>query len=249
MEQKVLSGLYESTGPFVTIYLDSVSDVEDAAQRLELRWKNVLRQLAELGVNDATRDALTAARGGHQRGNTRVLVASEGRVVLATSLPEPPGADVIRVGPLPHLRPLLERTALQLPHVVVLADRVGADILAYAQGPDPVETTSVDGEQQWITKVHAGGWSERRYQARAEEGWEHNAKDVAEMVGKVANDVSARLIVAAGDVRAVELMYENLDSQYQPMFERIPGSSFARGRARLGGGKRRQGVAIDLPAL
>src|SRR4051812_7433654 len=136
MDVQTLTKLYSVDGPFTTIYLDTTSDVEDAAERLELRWKNVLRELETQGVDEATRSALTDARGEHGRGNTRVLVAARGGVQLAISLPQPPAQEEVVTGPLPRLLPLVDALTLQLPHVVVLADRKGADVLAYTVGPD-----------------------------------------------------------------------------------------------------------------
>ena len=93
MHAATLAKLYAVDGPFVSIYLATPSDVEDAAARLEVRWKNVTRELAEAGVEAATIDALSAARGGHDRGNTRVMVAAHGTVHLAISLPQPPASE------------------------------------------------------------------------------------------------------------------------------------------------------------
>src|SRR6059058_2179638 len=140
MNASTLAKLYAIDGPFVTIYLATPSDVEDAAERLEKRWKNVERELAGAGVDAATIDALSAARGTHDRGNTRVIVAAHGTVQLALSLPQPPAQEIVTTGQLPRLVPLLDALTLQVPHVVVLADRAGADILAYTAGPDPVES-------------------------------------------------------------------------------------------------------------
>src|SRR5438045_1970646 len=88
MDVSTLSKLYAIDGPFVTIYLATPSDSENAAEQLETRWKNVVRELSEIGVDAATTQALTAARGTHDRGNTRVLIAAHGTVHLAVSLPQ-----------------------------------------------------------------------------------------------------------------------------------------------------------------
>src|SRR3954469_16034217 len=135
MDLSTLSKLYAIDGPFVTIYLATLSDSEDAAEQLEIRWKNVLRELEDRGVDETTRDALTAARGEHGRGNTRVMVAAHGTVHLAISLPQPPAEELVVLDNLPHLVPLVDALTLQLPHVVVLADRKGADVFAYTSGP------------------------------------------------------------------------------------------------------------------
>ena len=91
-------------------------------------------------------------------------------------------------GQLPRLVPLLDALTLQLPHVVVLADRAGADILAYTAGPDPVETEQVQSDRWPLHKTGRGGWSTKRYDATVHNNWQDNAKDVAVTVEKIAAD-------------------------------------------------------------
>ncbi|HEU5033627.1 MAG TPA: Vms1/Ankzf1 family peptidyl-tRNA hydrolase [Mycobacteriales bacterium] len=223
MEASTLSKLYALDGPFTTIYLDTHSDVEDAAEQLEIRWKNVVRELEESGVDAATIEALSAARGEHGRGNTRVLVAAHGVVHLAISLPQPPPRDEVAIGNLPRLVPLVDALGLQLPHVVVLADRKGADILAYTAGPDPDESASVTNDRFPDRKVHAGGWAAKRYSNDVEETWEASARDVAEVVDRIARDVDARLVLASGDERALQLLGQHLPTPLVDRYVTIAG--------------------------
>jgi len=225
MDARTLSKLYALDGPFVTIYLNTRGDTEDAATQLETRWKNILRELAEHGIDDATREALTQARGDHTNGGTRVLVAAHGTVQLATSLPQPPPTDhEITVGPLPRLVPLADALALQFPHLVVLADRTGADVLAYTtEGNDPVETESTDNDRFPQRKVHAGGWAAKRYDNDVEETWEQSARDVASLIDKLAGDIDARVIAACGDDRALQLIAQHLPTHLVGRFVTVKG--------------------------
>lgn len=234
MDIHEIAASYAAEGPFATVYLDTASDVENAGPKLELQWKNVLRELDQHDIDAATKEALTQARGEHSRGGTRVLVGAQGRALLATSMPGPPPAGPgVHAGALPHLLSVVERLGRRLPHLVVLTDRQGADILAYGEGAQrgPVETGAVTGSAPDITKVHAGGWSERRYQARVEEGWDHNAKEVAAVVDAIARDVGPRLVVATGDVRALGLLHDNLPQRLSALWRVVPG-----GRGEDGGG-------------
>src|SRR3954451_10043652 len=189
MDVGALSKLYSLDGPFTTIYLDTKSEAEDAAEQLEIRWKNVLRDLEQAGVDKPTRDALTSARGEHGRGNTRVLVATPGAVRLAMSLPQPPAQEFVAVEHLPRLVPLVDALTLVVPHVLVLADRQGADVLAYTSGPDPEEAGSVTNDRFPQRKVKFGGWATKRWSNDVEESWEASARDVAGLVDRVARDV------------------------------------------------------------
>jgi hypothetical protein len=213
-----LTGLFDHPGPFVTVYLETESAVEDAATRLETRWKDVVRDLHEAGVDETTIEALTAARGGHELGGTRVLIAAGGTVRYARSLPEGTDTTLVRVGPLPYLLPLADWAQTRVPHLVVLTDRQGADVLAYTEGPDPAESASVESNRHPVHKTGAGAWSTQHFQLKVEENWKANAKDAAETVRKVAQDVDAQLIVIGGDVHAVELLREHLP---QPLPGRV----------------------------
>src|SRR3954452_7201536 len=223
MDVGALSKLYSLEGPFTTIYLDTKSEAEDAAEQLEIRWKNVLRDLEQAGVDEPTRDALTQARGEHGRGNTRVLVATPGTVHLAISLPQPPAQEIVVTDALPRLVPLVDAVLLTVPHVVVLADRKGADVLAYTAGPDPVEQASVTNDRFPSRKVKFGGWATKRFSNDVEETWEASARDVASMVDKVARDVDARVVIASGAERARQLIGQHLPTPLVDHYHEIDG--------------------------
>jgi hypothetical protein len=223
MDVAALTKLYGLEGPFTTIYLDTTGDVEDAAEQLEIRWKNVVRDLGNAGVDAATRDALTAARGDIGLGSTRVLVAASGTVHLATSLPPPPAQEIVTVEHLPRLVPLLDALLLQVPHVLVLADRQGADVLAYTSGPEPEESASVTNTRLPQHKVKFGGWATKRFMNDVEESWEASARDVAHLVEQVARDISARVVIASGDERALQLIGQYLPTELAGRYRRIDG--------------------------
>jgi hypothetical protein len=223
MDVGALTKLYGLEGPFTTIYLDTFSETEDAAAQLEIRWKNVLRDLERAGVDEPTRQALTSARGQHGRGNTRVLVATAGTVHLAISLPQPPAQEIVTVEPLPRLVPLLDALLLQVPHIVVLADRQGADVLAYTSGPEPEETASITNDRFPQRKVKFGGWATKRWSNDVEESWEASASDVAGLVERVARDVDARVVIASGDERARQLIGQHLPTVLVDRYVEVEG--------------------------
>lgn len=235
MDLPRLAKLFTVDGPFVSIYLDTTSAVENAAQRLDLKWQNVRRGLEVEGVDRATIEALDAARGEHGAGDTRVLIAAHGAVHLATSLPTSLPRDIVRIGPLPHLLPLVEALSMRVPHVVVLADRKGADVLAYTaaypMSDTPSETASVTNDRFPDRKVHAGGWAAKRYSNDVEETWENSARDVAALVDRVSRDVDAGVVVLSGDDRAVRLIRQHLPSALDELVTLVGGG----GRAVDGG--------------
>ena len=230
MDLSMIGKVYTADGPFVSVYVDATSDVENARYVYEAKWRNVERELA--GQTDqATLDAVLAAAGDHAEGDTRVVIASNGAVHLARSLPGKPARELTRVSPLPHVAPLVDAVARVVPHVVALVDRTGADIYAYTGADTEVaEFTVVSGDAADIRKLRgAGGWRMRHMQARAEEGWEQNAKEIAGAIERVCRDISARLVVMAGDQREMELVRADLPAERQPMVEQVYGGRGADG--------------------
>lgn len=223
MDVASLSKLYTVEGPVVTVYLDTTSAVEDAAARLDLRRKNVLSTLDEQGVDEATRRAVEERLHDHTNGNTRVVVAAHGSVLLATWLPEPPVRDIVQVGALPHLLPLVDSLALRVPHVVVLADRNGGDVLAYTTSADPVEAASLDTDIWPHHHTGVGGWSSKRYDNTVRNSWEESAREVATLVENVAKDIGAELVIGSGDARALSLLAEHLPEELKDNFVQIEG--------------------------
>src|SRR5947209_6673594 len=107
MDLRDLSDVLIADGPFVTVLVESESAVEQAADKYELVWKDVSRELIDKGVDGATVEAVLGAKGTHDEGNARLVVAStdDHSVKLATSLRHAPRQPVVDVAPLPHLLP------------------------------------------------------------------------------------------------------------------------------------------------
>jgi ribosomal protein L7Ae-like RNA K-turn-binding protein len=94
--------------------------------------------------------------------------------------------------------------------VVVAADRTGADLLVVPdQGQSHHET--IEGTVSHpVHRTATADWSERHFQARVENNWEANAKDVAAAVAEQVKHCGAQLVVIAGDVRARHLIADAL---------------------------------------
>lgn len=227
-----VAAAFDGTAPFVTVYLGTEGAVEQAAQRNELRWKTLRRDLSDAG---APAEALAAVDqlvpDAHLRGRTLAVVADATGVRLARHEPEPPARDAGWVAPLPRVGPLLEWAQAAVPHLVVLADRVGADIVAFTRGaggsaPDdaPLSVGEKTGDDPDLRKTSPGGWSQRRYQKRAENLWEANAKAVADQVVSLVDETGARLVVVAGDVRALQFLRDHLPGPVAELWREVDGS-------------------------
>jgi hypothetical protein len=262
-----LRRLVTGTPPFLSVYLAARPGTETAPDEVAISWRQLRRSLADQGADETQLAAVDAVVEGHpQAPGLAVVVDGEGDGFHRWLPEEVP--EMGQVGPLPTLGPLVDAWGRLLPHVIVVADRTGADLYAVAapgvddddgepkppvvspadadtsadptddvpeatgagdaaEAPesttgaeidlviDPgadVTTGEVHGDDDVIRKVKPGGWSQRRYQQRAENTWDANASLVAAEVAESARSVGARVIVAAGDSRAVTLLAEHLPS-------------------------------------
>jgi hypothetical protein len=198
-----VENLSRRPGPYCSVYLDTTRATSDALHAIQVRWRDLADVLRQSGAPAADLDALNEVVP-ELRGEGRVghaVFATGGEVVLAAELAGPPPRDIARFGPLPHTMPLIAQVPETVPHVLVVVDRVGADVSAVGHGQH-VER-EVTGDTYPIRKVRAGGWSERRYQQRAEDTWERNAARVARAVTESANACRAEVVLVAGEERAV----------------------------------------------
>ncbi len=201
-----LAGLYERSGPFVTVYLDTTSSIENAGGLLALRWKSDRRRLARAGADEATLAAVDLeAEAGHTPGDTRAVIATDGSVLHVSNRPEPPIVEMARWASLPVLGPLIASRQASVPHVIVLADRTGGDIVAHPR-LDLTFAVSVAGAEAHLTKSTPEGCSQPRLQQRAENTWQDNAVLVAATLSGVVDDVRPRVVIVGGDIRAVRLL-------------------------------------------
>ena len=221
--------LVRRTGPFATVYLCTESGIDSAAQRSEQRWKPLRAELVAQGAPDevvAAVDPLIADA--HLDGEGLAVIVPAGGPPHVEHLPEAPERDVVRWGPLPLLAPLLESHQRSVAHVVVVTDRLGADLHGVRREGSHVEVT-VDGDDHPIHRAKPGGWSQRRYQERVQSTWDQNASEVADAVVRMVRRLDARLVVVAGDVRALQLLRDNLPDDVASMLREVEGSRAADG--------------------
>ncbi|MBW3668968.1 MAG: hypothetical protein KY443_07110 [Actinobacteria bacterium] len=227
-----LAEVLQAPGPFATVYLATVGDVDNAAQRSELRWRGVRDALADAGAPESTLEEIDAlVPDAHHRGQCLSVVANGDGVLHVEHHPEEPKRDIGRWAPLPSLVPVLEWRQSSPPHLVVLADRTGADVIGFRRELPDVMREAGDQDGDAVRKVHPGGWSQRRYQERAENAWEHNADAAAAEVARMAERIGARLIVAAGDVRALQLLRDALPRELADLLAAADGNRAPDGSA------------------
>jgi hypothetical protein len=212
-----LQDLTERTGPFVTVYLDTSGDAEDAAKAIELRWRSAREQLSEQGADTADLQAVEDHLRDHEKRTGRrgqALVAAHGEVVFDEELPVPPTEysddELTHYGPLPHLMPYLRLRAARIPHVIAVVDHQGADVTT-VNARSEARRTNTEGDDHPLHKSRsAGEGDEQRHQNAVEEQWQRNAEQAADEITKQALRSGAETIVLAGDVQQRKLVHERL---------------------------------------
>ncbi|MGW1072785.1 baeRF2 domain-containing protein [Streptomyces sp. NPDC002537] len=206
-----LRELLAAPGPFLSVYYDR-EPLPQLTRATQARWRGLTGRLADEGVPRATLDALTSEVQDRLHG-TGVLAAfaAEGTVRHVVELPGGRHGDLAVSGTVPHLLPLMEWRQDHPAHVVAVVDRSGADLLMYAEGStEPVRRT-VAGPDDEIGR--SPGLPQMRFQHRAEDSWEHNAVAVAAAVDDALREVSAHLLLLAGDVRARQYLTKHLPAR------------------------------------
>lgn len=162
-------------------------------------------------------------QGAHAAGQTLVVIAGSSGVLYTAHLPELPAeGDVGFVGELPHLAPLLAATQALLPHIVVATDRRGAELIAVLPDREDREA-KVSGEELHITRSAPGGWSQRRFQQRAENVWESNAGEVADALTRLVDSNNPRVVIVSGDVRAVQFLRDQVPVRVADLLTEVQG--------------------------
>lgn len=226
-----LRALVHGSGPFASVYLPARSTTIDAPERLEVQWHNARRALEQAGAPSELLETLNApATSDHGAGEIRCLVATPDaadgswKLAVDTWMDGELSSPIARYGPVPHLVPLLDERRRRVAHVTVLVDRVGADITSAGADVAAEADIEVEGETQDIARSAPGGWSQRRFQQRAENTWEDNARGVADEVAHLARAIDARFVAVAGDVRATAFLVEHLPDEIAEEVITVDGS-------------------------
>src|SRR5918992_5095182 len=233
MELSFLRPLYERPGPYASVYVDMTRANEEVPKGPELRWRALREDLTGQGAAPETVRAVDAAV--QQELDRRwsgglAVFAAGGEVVLSERLLTAPDRPLAHVGHLPHVLPLLAQRGEQIPHLVAVVDRTGADISCVSATGERKDFDVRGDAEHPIRKVSAGDWNQSRFQRAAEENWRTNAKKVGHEVELAVRRFDAELVVIAGDVRARTAVIEELPG---PLLER---SAEAGNAARAHGG-------------
>ncbi|MGW6296329.1 baeRF2 domain-containing protein [Streptomyces sp. NPDC055058] len=231
MDLAFLHPLYERPGPWASVYVDTSRHSEDTAHQRHLTARAMARELTEQGADEATCRAVLDAVDGAPPSpgpHGRVLFARDGEVVLEAPLARPPhGGDWARWAPLPRVAPLLELLGEDPVAVVAYVDRKGADFeVRSVLGRD--DAGGVTGRQWPVHRTASADWSERHFQLRVENTWEHNAAEIADALAVCQEETGADLLILVGDDRERRAVQERLPQRLHGLVVDAPHGSGSR---------------------
>lgn len=205
-----LRTLLEEPGPFVSLYLNTEGATEDALDEQRLRWRGMREEALAGGASEKSLAALDGVvDGAHRKGDGLAAFTAGDRIHVRRFLSRRI-ADSITVGHIPRILRLIEWQQDNPRYAVVVSDRQGAEIHIIS-GHETETTTEVEGSDDWpIQKVAPGGWSQRRFQNRAENSWEANARSVVDELATIVSAEDIDFVVIAGDVRAIQFINEHV---------------------------------------
>jgi hypothetical protein len=230
MDTSALRGLTTADGPFASVHFDASYDTEDAAKQLALRSKEIEATLTGQRADAETVNAVLRAIRDREPpvGKAgRSIIAAHGEVLLDQVLAAPPPTEVVRFSALPYLLPLATHAEETPAYLVVVTDRVGADVTEYGSGEPRTET--VEGENHPVHKVRGGGTAHHNLQNAAEETARRNLGKVADHVAKTAQRCGARLVVLAGEKQARTALHETLPEPVRRIATEVDAGSRAAG--------------------
>jgi len=219
-----------ATGLVVTATVPMLAQPADQPQAWDVTWADAVREAGRLGADQATVQALAGsagdalASGTRAVGDTRVVVAAHGEVLLARWLAPGSGPGDVRVGPLPHLLEAAAAAARRPAYVVVLADRHGTDVVAHASGDQrPARRFPADHRPGAQHDPHPDRPPQQLHGERhltdsePESGGQRNAEFVAGRVSEAAGSVGAHVVLGTGDQHILDAVAAHLPDSVGPV--------------------------------
>ena len=210
------------------LVVTATAEVPDSSSELqyawEVAWSDTVREAGQLGADQRTAEVLASGAGTAVAAGTRVVVAAHGEVLLARWLPPGAAAGSVWVGPLPRLQAVAAAVARRPAHVVLLADRDGATVIAHAAGDQlPARRFAVGARPGAQRGPHpdrppAEHHGERHVTGpEPRGGGEANAEFAAGRLAEAAASVGAHIALGAGDQDILDAVSAHLPGSLGPV--------------------------------
>ena len=213
--------LFERPGPWTTIYVEGSTGTVDGLATDEILPRSVAQEMRTAGAREEDVAAATTALATTAKGLpdpvARYLLVNDGQAVVDEFLPgDVVGIAGTTVGPIPDLTPLLRHSPADFAYLIAEVGHHGGEIyLRHASGDDAHPTAgdpgaTIEGETDHTRKVGSGGWDQPHRQQHAEQVWKMNSREVAAEIDRLSTEHHAELIVVAGDIRARQLVADEV---------------------------------------
>lgn len=231
MDLTFLQPLYDRPAPVASLFINASRDAEDADHAIRLRWEQARTALLEKGATEETVAAMDGVVG-RTRGvpgpHGQVVYAAGDEVVFDSTVAEPPQDFQVSVGSLPDPLPYMAAEPRHVPHVLVVADSIGADLVTeYADGR--IEARRVDGADKPVNKVREGGYHHKQMQRAVDEQVSQNTRLVSDAVTEAAGASGAEVIALSGEARVRGEIAENLPGDLRERVEHLEAGARAPG--------------------
>ncbi|MER7572177.1 Vms1/Ankzf1 family peptidyl-tRNA hydrolase [Streptomyces sp. NPDC126514] len=224
MDLAFLHPLYEHQGPWASVYVDTSRHTADTPHERHLTARALAQDLAGQGADEATCRAVRQALEELEHSSEphgRAFFARAGEVVLDPPLARSPARDSAHWAPLPHTAPLLELAGEDPVCVVAHVDRRGAHfVLRTALGRQ--DAGGVTGRQWPVHRTSTADWSERHFQLKVENTWEHNAAEIADALSVCQEETGADLLILVGEDRERRAVRERLPRRLHDLVAEAP---------------------------
>ncbi|MFC5141259.1 hypothetical protein ACFPK1_23685 [Actinomycetospora rhizophila] len=231
--------IFERPGPFATVYLEAVQAGENSAKQVELRWRDLQKQLKEAGADDKTLAALDDELGGERSGSItgvgRVLVASADGVLFDDEVEAVDAAGDIAVwSPLPELGRYYRSQSGSVRVLLAVVDQTGGDLYQViadnSEGARELDEETIKGQAiEMVHKARGGGVGNRTRQNRHEMASYENADEVVKGIRSTVKQFRPEVIVLAGEVQGRSSVRNELPGDLAEITREIEAGSRAAG--------------------
>lgn len=203
--------VYESAGPYATVYPEVRAPSADAETQLRLRWSEQRDQWSETGAGEFILRSIDAIvlvdepTEVHTDGWT--IVAKSHRVLLDEHWDAALGdGDAAHYGEVPELGDYLRQQCRRFDVVLVIAGQTGAAVRELSVTPDRERSENasvyVTGDNdESINKPRQGADSHNQIRCRVDEIFKDNARAVADFIDRPITDYAPKAVVLAGEVQ------------------------------------------------
>jgi peptide subunit release factor 1 (eRF1) len=209
-----LAGL--QPGSYVSLYVDLRPDHNGQRNHVQTVIKNGFDEQLRTLTGDThvafaktlerIRDYLNATELGSARA-VAIFASTTGDVFEAVPLGVPIDEPSMHVGSTPHLYPLARLNDQHPRYAALLLDTISADLYVFALG-STTRHESVTSDKTRRTQM--GGWSQARYQRRADNMHKQHMKEVVDVLDRVVSAEHLDRIVVACDEVAKPFLMEQL---------------------------------------